>query len=144
MKYLHPIQMLMLGLMATLATSCDSLTNLLSDGSTPTDQAPADPAAPGAATSAPRQNASCTTANYFAKVVWQGDQPTMTFGRKPDQTTLNNAPAVLASNSDGSITYRADGEAATYVRLYPNNSCFVQVVQAENQVVLEETGTVGS
>jgi hypothetical protein len=140
MKYLQSsIQMALLGLVATLATSCDSLSNLFSDGSAPVDQA-----APGAASSVPRQNATCTTANYFAKVEWQGDQPTMSFGRKPDQLTLSNAPAILASNADGSITYQASGEALTYARLYPNNSCFVQVIRAPNQVVLEENGTVGS
>ncbi len=136
MKYLQrPAQMVLIGLVAALAsTGCDTLSSLLSDAP------PADPAASAIALG---QNATCTTPNYVAKIVWQGDQPTMSFG-KPAQLTLNNAPAASATNPDGSVTYRADGEASTYARLYPNSTCFVQVVGTENQVVLEENGTVGS
>jgi len=141
----RPISLALLGLTAALATSCDSLP--FSDLFSVNDSTPADQTAisvPGTASSAPNRNVACITPNYVARVEWQGDQPKMTFGRKPDQFTLNKAPAAATSNPDGSRTYRAGGEALTYARIYPNNSCFVQVVRAQNQVVLEENGTVGS
>ena len=152
-KSLHPTDMnhlqrlmplTLLGLTAALATSCDSLpfADLFAKDSAPADQTAV--SIPGAANSAPSRNVVCTTPNYLAKIEWQGDQPNLTFGRKPDQFTLNKAPVVANSNPDGSITYRASGEALTYARIYPNNSCFVQVVRAPNQVVLEENGTIGS
>jgi len=145
MKHLQRLMPLtLLGLTAALATSCDSLpfADLFTKDSAPVDQTAV--SVPGAANSAPSRNVVCMTPNYLAKVEWQGDQPKLTFGRKPDQFTLNKAPAAAKSNPDGSITYRAGGEALTYARIYPNNSCFVQVVRAQNQVVLEENGIVGS
>jgi hypothetical protein len=127
---------------ATLTTGCGvlPLSNFFSESAPGLDQNPI--SAPAA--QAPRQNATCITPNYFAKVVWQAEQPSLTFGAKPDKLTLNNAPSGVAQNADGSLTYSSPGESTTYTRVYADNSCFIQVVGAGNQVVLEENGTLGT
>ncbi|MFM7426978.1 MAG: hypothetical protein ACKO7W_18605 [Elainella sp.] len=132
------------GFTLALVTACGSLpfSDLFSSQSTPDQTAPAPAGQPAA--QAPRQNATCVTPNYFARVVWQNDQPQMTFGGKPDRLTLQNAPVAATQNPDGSITYQAPGEAVTYARVYADNTCFVQVVRGQNQVVLEESGALGT
>jgi hypothetical protein len=127
---------------AALTTGCGvlPLSNFFSDLAPGLDQNPL--SAPAA--QAPRQNATCVTPNHFAKIVWQAEQPTMTFGAKPDQLSLNNAPSSVAQNTDGSLTYGSAGESTTYTRIFADNTCFVQVVGAGNQVVLEENGTIGT
>lgn len=134
------------GFTLALVTACGSLpfSDLFSDQSTPSDQSATQAPAGQPAAQAPRQNATCVTPNYFARIVWQNNQPQMTFGGKPDRLTLQNTPVAVAQNPDGSITYQAPGEAVTYARIYADNTCFVQVVRGQNQVVLEESGALGT
>lgn len=93
---------------------------------------------------APRQDATCITTNYVSRIDWQGDNAFVTFGRKPSATAVQNAPATVTRNVDGSLTYGFSAENTTYTRVYPDNTCFVQVVRSNNAVVLEESGVLGS
>lgn len=123
--------------------------------------APADPAAPQPTTppfavftapplqppaAAPAQeNYGCLTANYFADIVWQQNQPQLSLGRRPAETSLQNAPAQVTANPDGSFTYAVGGESLYYTRVYPDRSCLVQVVNPATGVpILEETGRLGA
>jgi hypothetical protein len=128
-----------------LVTACGSLpfSDLFSSQSSDQSATQA-PAGQAPVAQAPLQNVTCVTPNYFARVVWQNNQPQMTFGAKPDRLTLQNTPVATAQNPDGSITYQAPGAAVTYARIYADKTCFVQVVRDQNQVVLEESGALGT
>ncbi len=120
--------------------------------------APADPAAPQPtnspftaitapplqATAPVRENYGCLSANYFADIVWQQDQPQMSLGRRPAEASLRGAPATVTSNADGSLTYASGGEALYYTRVYPDRTCLIQVVNpATGAPILEEVGRLG-
>lgn len=109
----------------------------------PSPQPSLTPASPSPGTRVPRENRTCVTADHFAKVVWRDRTPLMTFGLKSGAITLNKAPARAIDNPDGSLTYEAKGEKVFYSRIYANNSCFVQIVSGNGQVILEESGQVG-
>ncbi|MGG6293491.1 hypothetical protein ACQ4M4_03620 [Leptolyngbya sp. AN02str] len=91
-----------------------------------------------------REAFRCNTPSYYADVTWQQDQPRLSFTRKPNDTTLNQAtPVSLTHNDDGSITYGYQRDTIVYSRVYADQSCFVQVVNPMNSnVVIEEVGTV--
>lgn len=122
--------------------------------------APADPAAPQATTSpftaitapplqalatAPvRESYGCLTANYFADIVWQQDQPQLSIGRRPAEVSLQGAVAKVTGNADGSFTYAVNREALYYTRVYPDRTCLIQVVDpASGRPTLEESGRLG-
>lgn len=145
--------------------SCGLLNSLNPFGSSspdaatdPAAEAPGQPAAdssaPGAspfATLAPptppfsaKDNFACQTPNYVATVTWQQDQPIMTFGRPNEAPTVQNATANVKNNPDGSFTYEFSQDAVFYTRVYPDRTCFVQVVNpANNTVAVEENGKLG-
>lgn len=152
---------------ATLLSSC-ALWEMIQSQNAPADApspaqtdpaaAPADPAAsqptesPFAVFTAPplqapapvRENYGCLTANYFSDIVWQQDQPQMSLGRQPAETSLQDAPAQVTTNPDGSFTYAVGGESLYYTRVYPDRTCLIQVVNPATGVpILEETGRLG-
>ncbi len=118
----------------------------------PGQPAPASPA-PGsfAALTAPplppisaKDNFTCRTPNYSVTVTWQQDQPVMTFGRQNEAPTVQNAGATAKNNPDGSFTYEFAQNALFYARVYPDRTCFIQVVNpANNTVAVEENGKLG-
>lgn len=82
----------------------------------------------------------CDTPGYIAEVVWQGSQPGMTLTRKPSEVLLSSAPATVKANPDASATYASAGTSTTYARVFPDGTCFVQVVGGNGAVSLEENG----
>jgi hypothetical protein len=91
-----------------------------------------------------RENYACVTANYYANIVWQQDQAKLTFGRKPNQTTIWNALVTVKSNSDGSFTYESKQASLVYARVYPDRTCVLQVVNPVSGIAtLEEDGKLG-
>lgn len=112
----------------------------------PTDTAvnppPIAPASPDPGAAAIAQPASCETANYFAEIVWEGGQPLMTFTRKPNTASLNRAPATRTVNTDSSVTFSAGRESTFYARIFPDGTCFLQVVGSNGAVSLEENGRI--
>lgn len=91
-----------------------------------------------------RENYSCLTANYFADILWQQDQPKMNFGRNQAQAVFRDAPSKVTSNADGSFTYEASGASLYYARVYPDRTCLIQVVDpASGTPTIEETGRLG-
>lgn len=117
----------------------------------PAAQAPGQPAsgeAPFAAMTAPpftaKENFSCRTPNYVVSVAWQQDQPAMSFGRQNEAPTVQNAVAQVKNNPDGSFTYELSQDAVFYARVFPDRTCFIQVVNpANNTVAVEENGRLG-
>lgn len=104
----------------------------------------APPLQPPAATPV-RENYGCLTANYFSDIVWQENQPQLSLGRRPTEASLQNAPAQVTANSDGSFTYAVGGESLYYTRVYPDRTCLIQVVNpATGAPILEETGSLGA
>ncbi|WP_088893003.1 hypothetical protein [Leptolyngbya ohadii] len=91
-------------------------------------------------TAAIPQGSSCVTENYFADVVSEGGQLLMTFVRKPSIASLNQAPATRTVNADGSVTFAAGRENTFYVRVFPNQACFLQTVGGDGRIGMEETG----
>ncbi|MBF2084503.1 hypothetical protein [Thermoleptolyngbya sp. C42_A2020_037] len=126
---------------AIALTSCrDPLT---SDGTPP----PATPATPVAPTSPDvpisRQPVTCNTTNYFAEVLWENNQPLMSFLQKPNLNNLSRAQGVtVTSNPDGSTTYGYQGETIFYARVFPDGTCFVQSLTSSGQLLVEESGRI--
>lgn len=123
-----------------LASCRDPLT---SDGTPP----PATPATPVAPTSPDgsisRQPVTCNTTNYFAEVLWENNQPLMSFLQKPNLNNLSRAQGVtVTSNPDGSTTYGYQGEAIFYARVFPDGTCFVQSLTSSGQLLVEESGRI--
>lgn len=83
---------------------------------------------------------TCDSPSHFAKITWHQGLPYMTFALKPDALSLDNAPATATINPDVSLTYGVQGESDFFVRIYPNRSCFVQVLDSAGTVTLEENG----
>lgn len=91
-----------------------------------------------------REDHACLTANYFMNITWQQDQPKMTFGRKPAEPIFRDMEAAVQANPDGSFTYAFTKEALFYVRVYPDRTCLIQVVEpVSNRATLEENGSLG-
>lgn len=119
-----------------------------------TPAAPASPAltpftqlaspASGTSTSSARENYGCLTTNYFTNLVWQQNQPTMTFGRQASTPVFRDELAKVTANGDGSFTYEVDKDALFYTRVYPDRTCLIQVVNAASgAATIEELGTLG-
>jgi len=88
------------------------------------------------------QPVRCETANHYADVTWQGEQPVLTFARKPAEVNVNQTPANRKANPDGSTTFGVAEESTFYVRVFPDGSCFLQVLGSNGAVALEENGRV--
>lgn len=135
---------------ASLLGSCSQSQGENQDPSQSAAPATANPtAAPNPDTAASEQptingvlgaDVTCESPSHFAKIAWNEGLPYMTFGDKPDITTLNATPATVTINPDVSLTYGTQGESTFYTRIYPNGSCFVQVTNASGNVILEENG----
>jgi hypothetical protein len=91
-----------------------------------------------------RENYACLTTNYFADIIWQQDQPRMTFGRKPSETATRDALTTVKSNPDGSFTYATTQASLFYTRVYPDRTCLLQIVNPTSGIAtLEENGKLG-
>jgi hypothetical protein len=100
------------------------------------------------AASAPaRENYACLTANYFANITWRQDQPSLSFGRKPQQALAQNQAARSTANPDGSFTYELASSLDNrlyYARVYPDRTCLLQVIdKVSGQTSVEESGSLG-
>lgn len=120
--------------------SFTSSLNTASEG-TATSSPEASVASNGAATEVVGQDVTCETPNYLGEITWQNEEARITFGRKPDETNLNEAtPVSTLSNSDGSTTYGYQGEFTLYMRAYPDGNCLLQALSSEGTVTVEEFG----
>ena len=99
-----------------------------------------------AAPTATRESYACLTANYFANLNWQQDQPRVSFGRKPQQGLVQQV-ARRTGNPDGSFTYEVAENPDSmlyYMRVYPDRSCLLQVVEKNSgKTNVEESGSLG-
>jgi type IV secretory pathway VirB10-like protein len=87
------------------------------------------------------QNVACTTPQYFGEITWQGQQPLMNFGRKPNEASLRGAtPVAIVGNPDGSRTYGVRSEGIFYLRAFTDGSCMLQTLDNRGAVVVEEYG----
>lgn len=133
--------------------SPDAVTSPSAQPETVTSPQPSEAATPFTVITAPglqpppettaRESYACLTANYFTEITWQQDQPQMSFGRKPAELTFSNEVANVKGNADGSFTYQLAKEDLFYTRVYPDRSCFVQVVTSNNIPIVEENGKLG-
>lgn len=102
---------------------------------------PAAPASPGVPMS--MQPVTCNTTNYFTEVLWENNQPLMSFLQKPNLANLSRSPGVtITTNPDGSTTYGYQGEAVFYARVFPDGTCFVQSLTSSGQLLVEESGRI--
>lgn len=116
----------------------------------PAAQAPAAPAASPFATLAPspaaapaKANFVCASPSYVATVTWQNNQPSMALTGPNQISVLQNTGARYRTNPDNSATYEVAKDSLFYARVYPNRTCFIQVVNpANNSVTIEETGSL--
>ena len=94
-----------------------------------------------------REDYACISANYFANITWRQDQPSLSFGRKPQQAIAQNQAARSTGNPDGSFTYELAGSLENmlyYARVYPDRTCLLQVIdQISGQASVEESGSLG-
>lgn len=140
---------LLLSVLAGGLVSCEAFNSLTSEGeSSPTATASAEASAspsPGSTKAVAGQNVSCNTPNYSGEITWEGEEARMTFGRKPNQTNVNEAsPVTILSNTDGSTTYGHQGDEITvYLRAYANGSCLLQALSSQGAVTVEEFGRTG-
>lgn len=113
-------------------------------GGTSTSPSPTTPAVtttPLALSEAPKDNFVCDSPRYEVQVTWEQGQPRFTFTRKPNEITVNsNRGVAIARNSDGSLTYGYSGEITVYARVFPDNNCVVQAIDAQGNVTVEENG----
>lgn len=87
------------------------------------------------------QDIACDTAEHFTEILWQEGQPEITFAKKPDDTTLNEAsPVTIATNSDGSRTYGYTAEVTVYSRFYLDGSCLIQALDNQGNSTVEAFG----
>jgi len=148
---------LLVGLAALTFSSCDGApSNPPSPESQTIPVSPTNTASPLPGTPNPEpgfmtQPTSCDTANYYAEVVWEGQQPFITLVQKPapangyqTTTNLNRAAATRTANNDGSVTFGSPLEGGIiYTRVFPNGTCFIQsVATATGTVVFEENGRI--
>lgn len=97
-----------------------------------------------ASSSPVRENYACLTTNYFADLVWQDNQPTMTLGRKSAEPAFRNLATAVKANADGSFTYEVSQNTLYYTRIYPDRTCLIQVVDpASGTATIEESGSLG-
>jgi len=127
----------LVGLSALAIASCRTES---AENSIPSSPSPAADAGSQAATATATAPVTCETANYYAEVSRNGEQSVMTFARKPDVISVNQAPVSSKANSDGSTTFGVSGESTFYARIFPNGTCFLQVVGTDGTVALEENG----
>ncbi|GAB4141832.1 MAG: hypothetical protein Fur0046_17990 [Cyanobacteria bacterium J069] len=106
---------------------------------TPAAEAPAAPATPPAAASA---STRCNTPNHLAEVTQQNGQGVLQIVKKPSEVIATSQPNGLAAltNPDGSTTYGTVSGSTFYVRVFPNGTCFIQVLDTNGAVTLEENG----
>lgn len=123
-----------------LASCRDPLTSSVAPAPT-IPETPAPPTSP--TTPIARQPVTCNTTNYFAEVLWENDQPLMSFLQKPNLNNLSRASGIIVTpNPDGSTTYGYPGETIFYARIFPNGTCFVQSLTRSGQLLFEEPGRV--
>jgi hypothetical protein len=109
----------------------------------PAAEAPAEAPAPA---ESPNQSipptARCNTPNHLAEVAQQNGQSVLQIVRKPSEVIATSQPGGLATlaNPDGSTTYGIVSGSTFYVRVFPNGTCFIQVLDTNGAVSLEENG----
>lgn len=87
------------------------------------------------------QDLACDASEHFTEIIWQEGQPRMTFAKKPDETTLNEAyPVTIATNADGSRTYGYKTDITVYSRFYLDGSCLIQTLDSQGNSTLEAPG----
>ncbi|WP_297082809.1 hypothetical protein [Thermoleptolyngbya sp. C42_A2020_037] len=112
---------------------------------TPAD-APAAGAAPADTPASPVAIAPgsvrCNTPNHLAEVAQQNGQSVLQIVKKPSEVIATSQPGGLATlaNPDGSTTYGIVSGSTFYVRVFPNGTCFIQVLDTNGAVSLEENG----
>ncbi|MFQ3618621.1 MAG: hypothetical protein SNJ57_18920 [Cyanobacteriota bacterium] len=109
----------------------------------PAAEAPAESPAPTeTATQSVPPTARCNTPNHLAEVAQQNGQSVLQIVRKPSEVIATSQPGGLATlaNPDGSTTYGIVSGSTFYVRVFPNGTCFIQVLDANGAVSLEENG----
>jgi len=113
----------------------------------PAAEAPAESPTPTAtatqtATQSIPPTARCNTPNHLAEVSQQNGQSVLQIVRKPSEVIATSQPGGLATlaNPDGSTTYGIVSGSTFYVRVFPNGTCFIQVLDADGVVSLEENG----
>lgn len=146
------IRGLLLGVLTFGLASCellDSLTSTSETSPTATTSPDAEAGSPQADTNGSTkasigQNVTCETANYRGEITWDGEEPRITFGRKPNDTNLDAAtPVSVLSNADGSTTYGYQGDLTVYIRAYPDGSCLLQALNNQGAITVEEFGRTG-
>lgn len=91
-----------------------------------------------------KEQFSCVTPNYFAEISWEQDQPRMSFGRANSAADLRNASVAIVGNADGSKTYGSSAEATFYTRVFSDQSCLLQSLDSQQNIIVEEYGRVGA
>ncbi|HEY9661009.1 MAG TPA: hypothetical protein V6C65_21350 [Allocoleopsis sp.] len=125
------------------ATPSESPTASPSASSSATPQTPSSSAATSSDTNRVLgADVTCDAPSHFAKIIWQQGAPYMTFGAKQGGNDLDSVPAIVTINPDVSLTYSAKVNYSFYSRFYPNGNCFVQVLDPNGAVSLEENGNM--
>lgn len=136
-----------LGLLISCSNSANSSGSQTVSPSASTSATPQTPSSPAAATSSDSNrvlgaDVTCDAPTHFAKIIWQQGAPYMTFGAKQEGNDLDSVPAIVTINPDVSLTYSAKVNYSFYSRFYPNGNCFVQVLDPNGAVSLEENGNM--
>ena len=146
------IKGLLLGALTVGLASCellDSLTANSESSPSATTSSEAGAASPqadsnGSTKASIGQEVTCETANYLGKITWEGEEPQITFGRKPNETTLDAVgPVSILSNADGSTTYGYHQDLTVYMRAYSNGTCLLQALSNQGATTVEEFGRTG-
>ncbi|BAU42701.1 hypothetical protein [Leptolyngbya sp. O-77] len=98
--------------------------------------------APATATAIAPGSVRCNTPNHLAEVAQQNGQSVLQIVKKPSEVIATSQPGGLATlaNPDGSTTYGIVSGSTFYVRVFPNGTCFIQVLDTNGAVSLEENG----
>lgn len=90
------------------------------------------------------QDLVCNTPTHLTEVLWEGDEPRLTFTQKPNQVTLNQVDSVtVISNADGGRTYgykSEDSDLTVFSRFYLDGTCLIQALDGQDNVTVEVTG----
>lgn len=133
------VTLTMIGAIALSSCLNSRTTNVTPSPTTPA--ASVAPASPGVPIS--MQPVTCNTPNYFAEVLWENNQPLMSFLQKPNLSNLSRSSGVtVTTNPDGSTTYGYQGESVFYARVFPDGTCFVQSLTSSGQLLVEESGRI--
>ncbi|WP_416669335.1 hypothetical protein [Egbenema bharatensis] len=86
------------------------------------------------------QNLVCNTPTHVAEVMWSDGEPQLTFASTNETVSSQVSPVAVLSNNDGSRTYGYRDDRAVFTRFYLDGTCFIQVLDGEDNVTVEAFG----